>query len=98
LKIQQTAGTNYAVNASYNLAGAITSQKYPSGHIVTMAMTARAGQTVSLAVWVMIGTARMQPAFHIRRSEGSRKSNLALRHPSTTSCTTTCADNSSTFA
>jgi RHS repeat-associated protein len=34
LKFQQTAGSNYQISATYNLAGAITSQTYPSGHIV----------------------------------------------------------------
>jgi RHS repeat-associated protein len=35
LKIQQTAGSNYQVTATYNLAGAIASETYPSGHIVS---------------------------------------------------------------
>jgi len=34
LKIQQTAGSNYQVSATYNLAGATSSQTYPSGHVV----------------------------------------------------------------
>jgi RHS repeat-associated protein len=37
LKFQQTSGSNYQVIASYNLAGAITSQTYPSGHVVNYA-------------------------------------------------------------
>jgi RHS repeat-associated protein len=47
LKIQQTAGTNYQINAAYNLADAITSQFYPSGHIVSYGYD-KAGRTTSM--------------------------------------------------
>jgi RHS repeat-associated protein len=47
LKTQQTAGSNYQVNAIYNLAGAITSQSYPSGHIVNYGYDG-AGRTNSM--------------------------------------------------
>jgi RHS repeat-associated protein len=47
LKIQQTAGSNYQVSATYNLAGAITSQTYPSGHIVNYGYDG-AGRTNSM--------------------------------------------------
>jgi len=47
LKIQQTSGTNYQVNATYNLGGAITSQNYPSGHMVNYGYDS-AGRTNSV--------------------------------------------------
>jgi RHS repeat-associated protein len=47
LKTQQTAGSNYQVSATYNLAGAITSQTYPSGHIVNYGYDG-AGRTNSI--------------------------------------------------
>jgi RHS repeat-associated protein len=47
LKIQQTGGSNYQVSATYNLAGAIISQTYPSGHIVNYGYDG-AGRTNSM--------------------------------------------------
>jgi len=47
LKIQQTAGTNYQISATYNLADEITSQFYPSGHIVSYGYD-KAGRTNSM--------------------------------------------------
>lgn len=47
LKIQQTGGNNYQVSAAYNLAGAITSQTYPSGHVVSYGYDG-AGRTNSM--------------------------------------------------
>src|SRR5262249_9159400 len=35
LKFQQTGSINYQISASYNLAGALTTLTYPSGHTVT---------------------------------------------------------------
>lgn len=47
LKIQQTTGSNYQVSATYNLAGAITSQTNPSGHVVNYGYDG-AGRTNSM--------------------------------------------------
>jgi RHS repeat-associated protein len=47
VKIQQTAGTNYQITAAYNLADEITSQFYPSGHIVSYGYD-KAGRTTSM--------------------------------------------------
>jgi RHS repeat-associated protein len=48
LKIQQTGGLNYPVSAIYNLAGAITTETYPSGRTVTYGYDG-AGRTNSIA-------------------------------------------------
>src|SRR6266404_4749323 len=48
LKIQQTGGVNYPVSAIYNLAGAITTEGYPSGRTVTYGYDG-AGRTNSTA-------------------------------------------------
>jgi RHS repeat-associated protein len=47
LKIQRTAGTDYQVSATYNLAGAFKSQTYPSGNIVNYGYDG-AGRTNSM--------------------------------------------------
>lgn len=61
LKIQQTGGMNYTVGATYNLAGAITSETYPSKHVVSYNYDA-AGRLSSFGGTLGDGTPRTYSA------------------------------------
>jgi RHS repeat-associated protein len=57
LKIQQTGGVNYQVSAAYNVAGALTSETYPSGRAVAYTFDG-AGRTSSVTGNLGDGTNR----------------------------------------